>query len=80
MRDGQNSVSAMHRIGFDSQTCLDCGAPMRETLRWQQGEMLFSWFECTREECPSKFLRKANLAASPAFRPLRMVTKAAMHA
>ena len=80
MKDGRDSVGMTHRIGFDGQTCLECGAAMRETLRWQQAETLFTWFECSRQECPSRFLRKANLAVSPAFKPLRPVTEAAMHA
>ena len=75
-----NCAAGTPRLGFDGQTCLDCGASMRETLRWQQGNMLFIWFECKQQNCSGKFLRKASLAASLTLKPVRPVTSAAMRA
>ena len=62
----------------DRKTCSECGAPMRERRQWQQDEALYTWMECTREECPAKTLVKTDMGDGPGLRRLRPVTRAAM--
>ncbi len=60
------------------RVCIECGAPMRERIRWQHGDVLYTCFECTRAGCPAKTLDRTDLSSGPALPRLRRVSRAAM--
>ena len=58
MESTDAAVDKNFRVCLTEGFCHDCGAPMKEEFRMQQGSVVFVWLKCSRTECPGTFLRK----------------------
>ena len=59
-------------------TCVECGAPMREHMRWQQNDTLYVWYACTRRHCTVRFLERTPLGDELALPAIRRVSVGAL--
>lgn len=43
------------------EECPLCGSKMQEMLRAQEATSVFVWFECTKVDCPGRWLKQYSL-------------------
>jgi hypothetical protein len=42
----------------DRQSCPECGAPMQEADRIDEGGTVYAWYDCTKDDCSGSWLKK----------------------
>jgi len=67
-----------YRLGTCGDVCCGCGAPMRESLKWEYDDTLFTLSECSQPGCPARHLRREAVSSIPGIAPLRPVTAEAL--
>lgn len=53
----------MNKTEFDKavEACPLCGSRMQEMLRAQEATSVFVWYECTKVDCPGRWLKQYSL-------------------
>jgi hypothetical protein len=44
------------------EQCPICGNEMKELLRAEESKSVFIWFECSKADCPGRWLKQYTLA------------------
>jgi hypothetical protein len=43
---------------LNRQFCPECGAPMQEADRIDEGGTVYAWYDCTKDDCSGSWLKK----------------------